>query len=339
MTRRLLPLLAATLLATAGCVGPLTDTGDSPDVLVTHYPIEFLASEIAGDDVDVDALVEGGQPHDFEPSFEDRSALEDASLVVYQGAGFSPGVEGMLASAGEDGPDSLALVDTVDTIVHEDEHRHGAGKGNHSNHEDRDAGDQDEEHESEHEREHDEHAEGREDPHTWLDPVRMTQHAEAIRDAMQEAFPEHEEAFANRTADLVDDLEALHGDFEAGLATCEVRTAVVNHNAFAYLGDRYNITFEAAHGLSPDAEPSAETIDRLAEIVDHHNLTTVFFEEFVSPEVVETIADETGADTEVLSPLAALTDEQRADGETYPTRMRANLHALEDAMRCTSPGA
>lgn len=318
MRTRRLPLLLVLTLLFAGCTGPLTgDDGPPPDVLVTHYPIQFLTTEIAGDDLRIDAFVEGTQAHHFEPTIQDRVNVDEARLIIYQGAMFDPWVEDLIQAAGDQAPHTLELASTVDLI----DHAHDEDEGH----------DEDEDHDS--------NAHAEPDPHTWVDPLNMVHHANAINDALQDAFPQHQDAFENRTQTLVDDLETLHEAYRTHLSTCETRTIVVNHNAFAYLGQRHNITIEAVHGLNPDAEPSAETIDRLVTLVDEHNLTTVFFEEFVSPGVIETIAQETGAKTRMLSPLEALSTEQRDAGEDYITLMGTNLDHLVNAMRCTTPEA
>ncbi len=332
MRPRWTPVLGLIPLLVAGCIGLPSEPATPPDVMTTHYPIQFLASELAGDDLDVDAFVHGSQPHGFEPTFQDRRAFAEATLVIHQGAGLDPWIHDLEQSAGGQAPRMLDLSQTVPLIVHgeDDVHEETAHDG-----EDEHA--EDETH-AEHEEDeaHPDHDEGI-DPHTWLDPVRMADHARAVETVLAEIWPEHADGFQTRADRLVEQLERLHSSYETRLETCQTRTIVTSHNAFAYLADRYGITVASVHGLSADTEPSARTIDRLARTVETHNLTTVFFEELVDPAVVETIARETGAETAVLSPAAVLTDEQRDRGETYLTRMHANLDALADAMRCPPP--
>lgn len=324
MRKRALLIVLLVTAALSGCI--TAGEEQAPDVMVTHYPIAFLAERIAGSNVTVGIFVEGSQPHDFDPSFEDRRQFSEGQLVVHQGAGFDPWVHDMATSAAEEAPRILTLADTVELLQPGGPHRSDDGG------DDEDGGD-----DRGHDHGHDHDDADQPDAHTWTDPARMIEHAQAMQTAFAETWPEHSEAFANRTTQLVDDLERLDHTFQTALASCEGRTIVVSHNAFVYLADRYNITVESVHGLSPETEPSAETIDRLAQVVEEHNLTTVFFEEFVAGDVIETIAEETGAQARVLSPVAALTEEQRADEETYLTRMEANAEVLAEAMRCTPP--
>jgi zinc/manganese transport system substrate-binding protein len=71
--------------------------GDSeserPTVVATTGVIASLAEEVAGEDADVVQLIpDSSSPHDFSLSAQDRAELEDADLIVYNGAGLEAGV-------------------------------------------------------------------------------------------------------------------------------------------------------------------------------------------------------------------------------------------------------
>jgi zinc transport system substrate-binding protein len=104
---------------------------------------------------------------------------------------------------------------------------------------------------------------------------------------------------------------------------------VTSHDAFGYLADRYGLE-QVAISLSPDEEPSTRRLAEVAEFAQEHGVTTVFFEELVSPRVAESLAREVGAQTAVLSPLEGPPDEGG-----YADAMRANLGALRTALDCT----
>jgi zinc transport system substrate-binding protein len=61
-------------------------------------------------------------------------------------------------------------------------------------------------------------------------------------------------------------------------------------------------------------------------------VTTIFTEELVSPAVADSIADETGAELAVLSPIEGLSDETAE--EDYLSLMQQNLAALQRANGC-----
>jgi zinc transport system substrate-binding protein len=163
------------------------------------------------------------------------------------------------------------------------------------------------------------------DPHVWLDPVRFEAMAKRTADALGDS--------ADAT-DLVEQLEALDQEFEMGLADCRRRELVTAHDAFGYLAQRYDLKTVPIAGISPEAEPTPKQLEKVIRQVKESKAKTVFFETLLSPRLAETVARETGAQTDVLNPLEGLTEEELERGETYLTVMRDNLEALRKALEC-----
>jgi zinc transport system substrate-binding protein len=163
------------------------------------------------------------------------------------------------------------------------------------------------------------------DPHVWLDPVRFAEMAERIGAELGGESP------ARQLASRLRDLDA---EYHAGLADCERDELVTAHDAFGYLGERYGLEVIPITGISPEAEPSPQDLEEIAELVRERGVTTVFVEPLLSPEIGETVAREAGAETEVLNPLEGLSEEELDRGESYFTVMRANLETLREELGC-----
>ena len=166
---------------------------------------------------------------------------------------------------------------------------------------------------------------GRPDPHVWLDPIRYAAVARSIAAAL------HRPAAADP---LVRRLRALDRELDRGLARCARRQVVTSHAAFAYLADRYDLEQVPLVGITPEAEPGAQEVERLVDEVRRSGATTVFFEPLGSPRLAETVAREAGVSTAVLDPLEGLTPEQAESGADYFSVMRENLAALRSALGC-----
>jgi zinc transport system substrate-binding protein len=162
------------------------------------------------------------------------------------------------------------------------------------------------------------------DPHVWLDPIRYGGVLKRIADALG---PGELEAMVAR-------LRQLDGEYRAGLSDCERRELVTSHESFGYLADRYGLRQVAITGLSPEAEPSPGELTDVVEEVRRAGATTVFSEALVSPRLAETVARETGAETEVLNTIEGLTSDQEADGEDYFSLMRENLDKIREGLGC-----
>ena len=323
-TRLTTPLAAAALgaMALTGCG---TDSEEAAadgtlQVAAAFYPLEFVASRVGGDRVEVTTLTgPGTEPHDIELTVAQTALVGEADLVLYQDS-----MQPIVGDAVEQTADgaTLEVEEVIDFIPFAEEHDHA---------EDEHAEDEHAEEEEEEEEEHD-HDHGDEDPHFWLDPARMATLAEAVASELGDIDPDHAEEYDANAAALVEELDELDAAYSEGLANCERDVVVVSHDAFGYLGDRYGLDIHGIAGLSPDAEPGPADIAELQELIDAEGVTTVFSETLVSPATAETLAQDAGVGTDVLDPLEGLSDET-AD-EDYLSIMRSNLASLQEANGC-----
>jgi zinc transport system substrate-binding protein len=173
-----------------------------------------------------------------------------------------------------------------------------------------------------------------EDPHVWLDPQQYRAIVSRVAEAMATAAPQDASGFRANAEAFRRELAALDLRFEEGLATCRRRTVVVNHAAFGYLADAYRLDQVAISGVSPEAEPDPNRLAELARLVRENDVTTIFTEELVSPEVAEVLASEAGVRTRVLYTLEGLTDQQITAGDDYVAVMDRNLETLREALEC-----
>ena len=97
---------------------------------------------------------------------------------------------------------------------------------------------------------------------------------------------------------------------------------------------QYDIHQIPISGVSPDQEPSAQTLAKISDLIKKENIKIVFFESLVSPKLSQTMASETGAKTMVLDPIEGISDNGLRSGENYLTVMKSNLTALQTALEC-----
>jgi zinc transport system substrate-binding protein len=170
------------------------------------------------------------------------------------------------------------------------------------------------------------------DPHVWLDPTRLAAITDAVADALAEVAPKHADRFHQRADSLVAELDTLDQDFRDGLTDCARTVVVTSHDAFGYLADRYGLEMVGISGLAPDAEPSPARLKKIHQVIEDADVTTVFYERLVSPDVAQTLSTDLGVSTAVLDPVEGLTGD--TETEDYLTLMRANLEALKEANGC-----
>ncbi|HEX2144182.1 MAG TPA: zinc ABC transporter substrate-binding protein, partial [Glycomyces sp.] len=299
-----------------------------------------------GDHVAVTNLTPAGQePHDLELAPSDIAAIEEADYVVYL-KGFIPELDAAIEEyAADNSLDVLTAVETLgydETEAFEDDHAEeatpSADDHDHDHADDHaeepgadDASATEDDHAEEEGHDHDEALEGT-DPHVWLDPARYGQIGTAIADGLAGLDDANAGDYTANAEAFTADLTELDTEISDALAARTSDEIVTSHAAFGYLANHYGLHQVAISGLSPDQEPDTQRMAEVAAFVEEHGVTTIFFETLVSPDIADTLAAETGAQTAVLNPLEGLTQEQIDAGEDYFTVMRQNLAELQTAL-------
>ena len=129
-------------------------------------------------------------------------------------------------------------------------------------------------------------------------------------------------------------LHSLDSKYKNKISECKKDTIIVNHNAFSYMSDNYGFHVEALSGLSPEAQPSAKKMIELIEHINEHNISTVFFESFVSDKAMKSIASEAKVRVDVLQPLGNITADEAKKNLSYEDIMKINLEKISKALEC-----
>ena len=302
---------ALAALTLAGCGGSsASDSADGKlDVVASFYPLEFIARTVGGDAVNVTTLTAPGvEPHDLELTPKQVGTIAQAKLVVYE-KDLQPAVDEAGAQNAKDaGFDVSPAAELEATGANFEEHE-GGNAAPVAHHDDA------------------------LDPHFWLDPVRYGDVVKAVEEKLAATDPANAEGYHARAETLLGEIGTLDTEYKTGLANCKLKTFVTSHEAFAYLAKRYGLTMVGIAGFTPDAEPTPTRIKEVQDIVKAQHVTTIFYEELVSPKVAETIARDVGVQTAVLSPIEGLSDANSQ--ETYLTLMRENLQELQKANSCS----
>lgn len=298
----------------------------------SFYPLAEFAGQVGKEHVKIHNFTPSGvDPHFFEPTTQDIRNLFQLDAFIFIGGGFEAWAEKMEDELEEKGVRLLEISGIIEMNHFEKEHNHD--EKNHNDHE----------HEDDHKNEHDEgnhkdhghsHDHGEYDPHFWLDPILAAKTVEVIRDVFIEMDRENEDLYTNNSRAYLEKLAEINTHYQEGLAECELREIIVPHNAFSYLGARYDIKIHAIAGLSHHEEPSPKRMAELISLAKEKNINHIFFEAIAAPDLAETIAREIGAETLILNPIEGLTPDDEAKGKNYLNIMEENLKALRQALSC-----
>ena len=299
-------------------------------VLTSMYPMYDFAKKIAGDKADVENIIPAGtEAHGWEPSASDIAKLESADLLIYNGAGMEMWVDDVLKSLSNK---NLVAVETSKGLEllenHEDEDDHD---GDHDHDKEEAHKDDDKDHDHEHDEHH--HHHGKYDPHVWLSVKNAKKQMESIKDALVKSDEKNKAYYEENYEKYAKEFDALDEKFSQTLKPYSGKNIVVAHEAFAYLGKDYGISQLGIEGVFEDSEPDPAKMKEVIEFVKKNGIKVIFFETLTSDKVSKTIADETGATTDVLNPIEGLTKEEMDSGKEYLSIMEENLKALEKSFK------
>ena len=313
--------------------------GKTLTVSTSFYPIQYLAEAIGGPLVKVSTVTPSNvEPHDFELSGKETAELSKADLIAYV-PGFQPSLDKAVKEVGS-GPTVVDLSKPANLVHHEgveEEHEHSEEASDGATDaasavataQSSEAGHDDHGH-AEHS-----HAEGGEDhdgdldPHFWLDPQRMIKVAETLESSFAQVDPANANDYKAGLDKLKTALTGVDNQYKQGFTSCQHKTFITSHAAFGYMAERYGLTQASISGIDPETEPSPAELANIKSVVQSTGTTTIFTEELVSPTTAQAIAAETGAETNVLSPL-----ESKPDRGDYTDAMTTNLDRLKIALAC-----
>ena len=156
---------------------------------------------------------------------------------------------------------------------------------------------------------------------------------ENIKNAFAELDEENKDYYESnyeKYAKMLDELDAKYND---SLKDLPNKTIVVSHEAYGYLCKDYGLTQIGIKGVNAETEPDAKKMAEIINYIKENDIKTIFTEELIDPKVSKIIADETGCDVKVLSPIEGLSEEQIKNNEEYFSIMEQNLENLVGALK------
>lgn len=283
------------------------NSSSKPIVAVSTFSLYDITKHISAGSVEiVNVLPFGVDAHSFEPTPKLMASLEKSELVIYSGAGLEPWIDGFHFRG-----------NSIDMSKKVRLRELQVGKHHHHEH-------------------HDGHqcSSSKIDPHYWLDLQNMKISTHIVTDALIKISPDKRDVYVQNRDKYLAMLDDLDSIYKQSLTSCKRETIITNHNAFSYLSKIYDFKVEALSGLSPDAQPSAKQITKLMHHIKENDVTTIFFESFVSDRVMRSIARDTDVAVDTLQPLGNITKDEADKNATYESIMKENLTKLSKALMC-----
>lgn len=297
---------------------------DKLSIITTIFPQYDFTKQIAGEKVDLKMLLKpGAESHSYEPTPQDIKLIQASDLFIYTGGENDTWIEGIINSMGSDAPQTMRLIDLVDTV--EEEIIEGMEHDHDHDHE------EDHDHDEDHNHEDDVHEI---DEHVWTSPINAIEIVKEITDYLVENDQVNADYYKENSENYIKELKELDQQFVDIVQAAERNVILFGDRfPFRYLADQYDLDYYAAFsGCSTNTEASAATVAFLIDKVEELKLPVVFSIELSNEKISDSIMEATGAEKLTFHSLHNLSIEELAANETYISLMQKNLRALEKAL-------
>ena len=238
-------------------------------VLTSFSILADITQQVGGERVTVSSLVGPNQDaHVYQPSPQDVKKLLASRVFVVNGLGFEGWIQRLTQSSQYRGQTVVASEKIKPLAVktshgHDHGHRHDHGKGV--------------------------------DPHAWHNPQHVIQYGHTIAQALAKADPAGASYYQQRAQQFEQQLRQLDQSIEQQFAAIPVaqRKVITSHDAFSYLGQRYQIRFIAPQGMSTESEASAASVAKLVKQIRQEKVKALFVENMADQRLLQQISQET----------------------------------------------
>ncbi len=284
-------------LLIAGCGGSGSDSG-RVSVVATTTQIGDFVHQVGGNHVDLhQILAPNTDPHDYEPRPDDVTDTADAKIVFTNGDNLDAWMGKVVDDSGSD----ARVVDLGTSVPVK---LPGESSGPEAS---------------------------QYDPHWWHDPRNAESAVRQIATQLSAVDPADAAVFKANAAAYEARLKAL----DTGITRCfdsvpaADRKLVTDHDAFGYFANRYGIQVVGAviPSQTTQAQPNAQDLSDLADLVRTEGVKAVFPESSLSPKLAQAIASQTGASAGYTLYGDTLGPED-SHGSTYLGMEAANANSM-----------
>ena len=272
-------------------------------VVTSIKPLHSLTSYIMEGVGEPELIIDGvASPHNFQIKPSHAKMLQNADLVIWIGED----LESFLPTALKSIPKDAVVFELLDQsglkklkfrekniFEGHDDHGHDEHAKKEDDHDDHG---------------HDDHGHGHGsfDPHIWLDPANAKVIVKKITNQLSKIDKDNASTYKANSKKVIKDLDGLIKKVKNEIN--KDASFVVFHDAYQYFEKRFGLNVIGALTVNPDVMPGAEQLSEIREVIEHEKAKCIFSEPQFNPNIINSIASDTGVKTGVLDPLGANID-------------------------------
>ena len=272
-------------------------------VVTSIKPLHSLTSYIMEGVGEPELIIDGvASPHNFQIKPSHAKMLQNADLVIWIGED----LESFLPTALKSIPKDAVVFELLDQsglkklkfrekniFEGHDDHGHDEHAKKEDDHDDHG---------------HDDHGHGHGsfDPHIWLDPANAKVIVKKITNQLSKIDKDNASTYKANSKKVIKDLDGLIKEVKNEIN--KDASFVVFHDAYQYFEKRFGLNVIGALTVNPDVMPGAEQLSEIREVIENEKAKCIFSEPQFNPNIINSIASDTGVKTGVLDPLGANID-------------------------------
>ena len=269
-------------------------------VVTSIKPLHSLTSYIMEGAGKPELIIDGvASPHNFQIKPSHAKMLQNADLVIWIGED----LEIFLPTALKNIPKDAVVFELLDqsglkklkfreknVFKGHDDHGHSEHAKKEDDHDDHG---------------HDDHGHGHGsfDPHIWLDPANAKVIVKKITNQLSKIDKDNASTYKSNSKKVIKDLDGLIKEVKNEIN--KDASFVVFHDAYQYFEKRFGLNVIGALTVNTDVMPGAEQLSEIREVIEHEKAKCIFSEPQFNPNIINSIARDTGVKTGVLDPLGA----------------------------------
>ena len=267
-------------------------------IFASNYPLAYFAERISGNPITVFTPNTEGDPADWRPSIEDILIIQQAKVILLNGAGYEKWINTVTLPTSKIVDTSVGFKDHY--LIREGgiSHQHGP-EGAHTHHDLAST--------------------------TWIDFSLAAQQALAVKKALLKAGVEKESTLQRNYEKLEEELLGLDTEFLNATRGFDHIPLIASHPVYDYFAVRYQLNIKSVH-WEPSISLTEDMLTGLQQLVKNHQAQWMIWENQPIGESVKRL-EVIGVHSVVFNPGG-----QRPDQGDFLSMMRENLNNLRSIL-------
>ncbi|MBD2354567.1 zinc ABC transporter substrate-binding protein [Tolypothrix sp. FACHB-123] len=266
-----------------------------PRVVATTSILCDLTKQIAKNKINLTCLIPPGtDPHRYQPKPEDRTAVEQANLILYNGYNLEPGLIKLIKATKSSAP-KIPVAQIA--VTQPQKFRQGKNIVT--------------------------------DPHIWHNAKNGIKMVEVISNNLIKLDSSNAETYKSNQVKINAELTQLDKWIKSRIASIpeERRTLVTPHHAMSYYAKAYGLSL-----ISTNKRPTSIQMKNLATKIKQAEIPTIFNETAINSNAIESVATAATVKVSERNLYSDGLGEGGTGVETYQTMMTANTRTIVEGL-------